>query len=64
MPKHIFPMILKNLVVLQFLILRFGKNPIKSPYLINKADYIACHNQSYVDQYDLLKDLKKVELLY
>ena len=37
--------------------LRFSKNPIKSSYLINKADYIACHNQAYVNQYDLLKGL-------
>ena len=44
--------------------LRFGKNPIKSTYLIDDADYIACHNQSYVNQYDLLKDLKKVGILY
>jgi len=39
--------------------LRFGKNPIKSTYLINEADFIACHNQAYVNQYDLLKGLKK-----
>ncbi|MEN6565010.1 MAG: pyruvate:ferredoxin (flavodoxin) oxidoreductase [Veillonellales bacterium] len=39
--------------------LRFGKNPIKSPYLINKADFIACHNQSYVDKYNVLDGLKK-----
>lgn len=39
--------------------LRFGKNPIRSTYLINEADYVACHNQSYVYQYDLLKGLKK-----
>ena len=39
--------------------LRFGKNPIRSPYLIDEADYIACHNQSYVHQYDVLKGLKK-----
>ncbi len=38
--------------------LRFGKNPIKSTYLIEKADYVACHNQAYVNQYDLLKGLK------
>lgn len=38
--------------------LRFGKQPIKSPYLINKADFIACHNQSYVDKYNLLAGLK------
>lgn len=39
--------------------LRFGKQPIKSPYLINRADFIACHNQSYVDKYNVLEGLKK-----
>ncbi|MCM8711721.1 pyruvate:ferredoxin (flavodoxin) oxidoreductase [Clostridium sp. SYSU_GA19001] len=39
--------------------LRFGKKPIKSPYLINKADFIACHNQSYVNKYNVLDGLKK-----
>ncbi|SKA72764.1 pyruvate-ferredoxin/flavodoxin oxidoreductase [Clostridium sp. USBA 49] len=39
--------------------LRFGKKPIKSPYLINKADFIACHNQSYVNKYNVLTGLKK-----
>ncbi len=39
--------------------LRFGKNPIKSTDLIDEADYIACHNQSYVTQYELLDGLKK-----
>lgn len=38
--------------------LRFGKKPIKSPYLINKADFVACHNQSYVDKYNVLDGLK------
>ncbi len=38
--------------------LRFGPNPIKSTYLINRADFIACHNQSYVDKYDVLAGLK------
>ena len=38
--------------------LRFGKNPIKSTYLISNADFVACHNQAYVDQYDLLKGLR------
>ncbi len=38
--------------------LRFGKKPIKSPYLINKADFIACHNQSYVAKYDVIDGLK------
>ncbi|MDD2216879.1 MAG: pyruvate:ferredoxin (flavodoxin) oxidoreductase [Eubacteriales bacterium] len=39
--------------------LRFGKNKIKSTYLINEADFVACHNQAYVNQYNLLKGLKK-----
>lgn len=38
--------------------LRFGKSPIRSTYLVNKADFIACHNQSYVDKYDMLTPLK------
>lgn len=39
--------------------LRFGKKAIKSPYLINKADFVACHNQSYVYKYNVLEGLKK-----
>jgi pyruvate-ferredoxin/flavodoxin oxidoreductase len=39
--------------------LRFGKEPIRSPYLVFNADYIACHNKSFVYHYDLLKGLKK-----
>lgn len=39
--------------------LRFGKKPIKSPYLIYEADYIACHNVSFIYHYDILKGLKK-----
>ncbi|WP_039657354.1 pyruvate:ferredoxin (flavodoxin) oxidoreductase [Clostridium tyrobutyricum] len=39
--------------------LRFGKKPIKSPYLVNSADYIACHNRSFIYNYDILKGLKK-----
>ncbi|MDR0308869.1 MAG: pyruvate:ferredoxin (flavodoxin) oxidoreductase [Coriobacteriales bacterium] len=39
--------------------LRFGHKPIKSTYLINRADYVACHNQAYVHQYDMIKDLKE-----
>ncbi len=38
--------------------LRFGKQPIKSPYLIHKADFISCSQQSYVTKYDLLAGLK------
>jgi len=39
--------------------LRFGDEPIKSRYLINTAEYIACHNPSYVDKYELLEGIKK-----
>jgi pyruvate-ferredoxin/flavodoxin oxidoreductase len=39
--------------------LRFGKKPIKSTYYIDEADFIACHKQSYVYQFDLLEGLKK-----
>lgn len=39
--------------------LRFAKTPIRSSYLVNHADFVACHNQSYVNQYDLSKDLKE-----
>jgi len=38
--------------------LRFGKKPIHSTYLINKADFVACHNPSYIDKYDMVYDLK------
>lgn len=38
--------------------LRFGKKPIKAPYLINCADFISCSNQSYVNMYDLTAGLK------
>ncbi len=39
--------------------LRFGDQPIKSAYLIDEADYIACHNQSFVHSYHLLKGLRR-----
>ncbi len=38
--------------------LRFGKKAIKSPYLINKADFVSCSNQSYVHKYNVLDGLK------
>lgn len=38
--------------------LRFGKLPIRSPYLINKANFISCSQESYVHKYDLLAGLK------
>ncbi|MBR5819896.1 MAG: pyruvate:ferredoxin (flavodoxin) oxidoreductase, partial [Alistipes sp.] len=39
--------------------LRFGDNPITSPYLVTTPDFVACHVPSYVDKYDVLKGLKK-----
>ncbi len=39
--------------------LRFGKNPIRSTYLVKTADFIACHNQAYIKQYDILGDIKE-----
>ncbi|MBO5893435.1 MAG: pyruvate:ferredoxin (flavodoxin) oxidoreductase, partial [Alistipes sp.] len=39
--------------------LRFGDNPIRSPYLVTTPDFVACHVPSYVDKYDVLKGLKK-----
>jgi len=38
--------------------LRFGKTPIKSTYLVNMADFVACHNESYIDKYDMVSDIK------
>ncbi len=37
--------------------LRFGKKPIKSTYLIRKADFVACHNPSYVNKYKMAQEL-------
>jgi pyruvate-ferredoxin/flavodoxin oxidoreductase len=39
--------------------LRFGKSPIQSTYLIDSADYIACHNPAYVNIYDVLDGIKE-----
>ncbi|RGC21077.1 pyruvate:ferredoxin (flavodoxin) oxidoreductase [Enterocloster aldenensis] len=39
--------------------LRFGHSPIRSSYLVNKADFVACHNQAYIDKYDIVSDLKE-----
>ena len=39
--------------------LRFGKSPIKSSYLIDQAEFIACHNSSYVTRYDMLGEAKE-----
>ena len=38
--------------------LRFGDNQIKSPYYITQADFVACHNPSYVGKYDMVEDVK------
>ncbi len=39
--------------------LRFGDSPIRSPYLVNAADFVACHVPSYLKKYDMLKGMKK-----
>ena len=39
--------------------LRFGDTPIKSSYLIDNADFVACHCPSYIYRYDMLSDLKE-----
>ena len=38
--------------------LRFGDKPIKSPYYITKANFVACHNQAYMAKYDIVSDIK------
>ncbi|MBQ8258093.1 MAG: pyruvate:ferredoxin (flavodoxin) oxidoreductase, partial [Clostridia bacterium] len=38
--------------------LRFGDAPIKSPYYINKANFVACHNKAYLAKYDMVQDVK------
>lgn len=39
--------------------LRFGKSPIRSTYLINRADFVACHNFSFLEKYDMLGPIKE-----
>jgi pyruvate-ferredoxin/flavodoxin oxidoreductase len=39
--------------------LRFGKKPIRRPYLITRADFIACHNPSFLEKYDMLAPAKQ-----
>ncbi|MFT3739293.1 MAG: pyruvate:ferredoxin (flavodoxin) oxidoreductase [Breznakibacter sp.] len=39
--------------------LRFGDNPIRSPYLVNTPDFVACHVPAYLGVYDMHKGLKK-----
>lgn len=38
--------------------LRFGKKPIRSSYYVKMADFVACHNPSYIDKYDIVSDIK------
>ena len=38
--------------------LRFGKHPISSTYYVSNADFIACHNQTYLTKYDIIHELK------
>lgn len=38
--------------------LRFGHWPIESSYLVKRADFVACHNQNYLDKYDIITELK------
>ncbi|MDR1116916.1 MAG: pyruvate:ferredoxin (flavodoxin) oxidoreductase [Oscillospiraceae bacterium] len=39
--------------------LRFGNQPIKSTYYISQADFVACHNPSYIGKYDMVQDVRK-----
>ena len=39
--------------------LRFGEKPIQRPYLINQADFVACHNPSFLEKYEMLASLRK-----
>ena len=39
--------------------LRFSRSPIRATYLVKSADFIACHNQSYLDKYDMIHELKR-----
>lgn len=39
--------------------LRFGDAPIRSTYFVTKADFVACHNPSYITKYDMVQDVKK-----
>lgn len=38
--------------------LRFGDRPIKAPYYVTKADFVACHNSAYLNLYDMVEDIK------
>jgi pyruvate-ferredoxin/flavodoxin oxidoreductase len=39
--------------------LRFGKKPLRRPYLITRADFVACHNPSFLEKYDMLSSAKE-----
>ena len=39
--------------------LRFGKSPVNMPWLVDMADFVACHNPSYIGRYDMLGPVKK-----
>ena len=39
--------------------LRFGENPIRAPYLINKANFVACHQFVFLETQDVLKNIEK-----
>ena len=39
--------------------LRFGHKPIRSTYLVKTADFVACHNEAYINLYDMLSDVKE-----
>jgi len=39
--------------------LRFGKSVIRSPYLVNRADFVACHNPSFLEKYDMLSEARE-----
>ncbi|HOP39855.1 MAG TPA: pyruvate:ferredoxin (flavodoxin) oxidoreductase [Geobacteraceae bacterium] len=39
--------------------LRFGKNPIRAPYLVNRPDFVACHNFTFLEKYDILSKAKE-----
>lgn len=38
--------------------LRFGDKPVKAPYLVEQADFVACHNPAYIREYAMVQDLK------
>ncbi len=54
LPRPIFLMTARNRGGTTISHLRFGPKPIKAPYLVDQADYIACHNPAFVNNYDLL----------